>query len=55
MVVDGILEGEVLSEECIELTPNAKFSGKISAPKIKIAPGASLYGKIDIGPNNRLY
>lgn len=55
VVVDGVLEGEVFSEESIELTPNAKFSGRIIAPKIKIAPGATFYGKIDIGPNNRLY
>ena len=55
VIVDGLLEGEVCSEESIELTQNAKFSGRITAPKIKIDPGASIKGKIDIGPNNRLY
>ena len=55
VIVDGLLEGEVCSEESIELTENAKFSGRLTAPKIKINPGASIKGKIDIGPNNRLY
>ena len=49
-VIEGTVEGNVTASERIELTPTAKVTGDIRAPRVVVAEGASLMGTCIIGP-----
>ena len=42
IIVEGTVEGQIIARQKLQLSPNAKVSGKISAPEMYIAPGAIL-------------
>jgi len=47
VVVAGVVTGSVIAEERIELRSTARVEGELSAPRIAIAEGATLSGKVE--------
>ena len=46
--VDGILTGNVVASERVELSENARVVGDVRSPRIRIADGAGFKGHIDM-------
>lgn len=42
IIVEGVVEGEIIARSSLQIAAKAKVSGKISAPEMLLAPGASL-------------
>jgi len=49
VVVSGILIGNVFAEDSITLEPGARVVGDLTAPRVIIASGASLRGRLAMG------
>ena len=47
VVIAGTVSGSVVAEERIELRSTARVEGEISAPRIAIAEGATLSGRVE--------
>ena len=47
VVIAGTVTGSVVAEERIELRSTARVEGELSAPRIAIADGATLSGRVD--------
>ena len=47
VVVAGTITGSVVAEERIELRSTARVQGELAAPRISIADGATLSGKVE--------
>jgi cytoskeletal protein CcmA (bactofilin family) len=47
IVVAGTVKGSLVADERIELRSSAKVEGEIAAPRIAIAEGATLCGKVE--------
>ena len=53
VVVAGAVRGDILAGETIELEASASVEGNITAPRIRIADGASLEGKVHMKGSDR--
>jgi len=49
VTVDGTIEGDVVASERVHLNANAKVKGNVTADKLIMAEGASLFGQVAIG------
>jgi cytoskeletal protein CcmA (bactofilin family) len=49
IVVAGTVAGSVIAEERIELRSTARVEGELAAPRIAIAEGAVLSGRVETG------
>ena len=47
VVIAGTVAGSVVAEERIELRSTARVEGELSAPRIAIAEGATLSGRVE--------
>jgi cytoskeletal protein CcmA (bactofilin family) len=47
VVIAGTVSGSVVAEERIELRSTARVQGELSAPRIAIAEGATLSGRVE--------
>jgi cytoskeletal protein CcmA (bactofilin family) len=47
IVIAGTVTGSVVAEERIELRSTARVEGELSAPRIAIAEGATLSGRVE--------
>jgi cytoskeletal protein CcmA (bactofilin family) len=47
VVIAGTVTGSVVAEERIELRSTARVEGELSAPRIAIAEGATLSGRVE--------
>ena len=47
IVVSGAIEGTVVAEERIEVLEGADMQGDLSAPRIAVADGATVCGKVE--------
>ena len=52
VVVAGTVSGSVIAEERIELRSTARVEGELSAPRIAIAEGATLSGRVETSARN---
>lgn len=50
LVVEGLIEGDVIATERLELNATAKIIGDITAARLTVAEGASFTGHCTIGP-----
>lgn len=50
VVVDGLVEGDILARERLELNGTAQILGDITALKLVVAEGASFSGHCAVGP-----
>jgi len=46
VVVAGVVRGDIAAAETVELESSAKVTGNITAPRIRIADGASFDGQV---------
>ena len=53
VVVAGTVRGDILAGETIELESSASVEGNLTAPRIRIADGASLEGKVQMKGSDR--
>ena len=51
ILISGAVTGNVMATERIDLQPTASVKGDISAPRLVIADGAVVTGKVDAGGN----
>ena len=51
VTVDGVVEGNVSAQDCVQLNNKAKIKGDIKASKLIVAEGASLFGHCAVGPD----
>jgi cytoskeletal protein CcmA (bactofilin family) len=51
VLVSGAVTGNVAATERIDLQPTASVEGDVSAPRVMMADGAVLKGKVDAGGN----
>lgn len=51
VVVEGTVDGNVTARDRLELSPKAKMKGDLTAAKLVVAEGASLFGRVAIGPD----
>ena len=47
VVIAGAVTGSVLAEERIELRSTARVEGELAAPRVSIAEGATLSGRVE--------
>jgi cytoskeletal protein CcmA (bactofilin family) len=50
IVISGTVTGSLTAEERIELRNTAQVEGELSAPRINMADGAVVRGRIDMSP-----
>ncbi len=48
-VVSGVVVGNIVAEESVELTKEGRMVGDIKAPRVIIVEGASFRGRVDMG------
>jgi cytoskeletal protein CcmA (bactofilin family) len=53
VVVAGSVQGSVVAEERIELRSTARVEGELAAPRIAIADGATLSGKVETSKQSK--
>lgn len=51
VMVDGLIEGDVLARERVELTAKARVKGDLCAAALVVADGASFVGHCRVGPD----
>jgi cytoskeletal protein CcmA (bactofilin family) len=51
VVIDGVVEGDVLARERLQLTSKAKVKGDINAAAFVVQEGASFTGQCRVGPS----
>ena len=49
VVIAGVLVGNVVATETLQLTSKARVVGNLNAPRIMMEPGAAYRGKVDMG------
>lgn len=50
VMVDGLIEGDVIARERVELTSKARVKGDLCATALVVADGASFVGHCRVGP-----
>jgi len=53
IVISGTVNGSVTATERIDLHPTGSVSGDIRSPRLVVAEGAVITGKVDVGSNRR--
>jgi cytoskeletal protein CcmA (bactofilin family) len=53
IVISGAVNGNVTASERIDLHPAGSVVGDIRSPRLVVADGATITGKIDVGTNRR--
>lgn len=51
IVVDGLVEGNITARERVELNAKARIRGDVVAARLVVADGASVSGRVLIGPD----
>ncbi|MEM9295181.1 MAG: polymer-forming cytoskeletal protein [Planctomycetota bacterium] len=51
LAVDGLVEGDVKAQDTVRLNGSGVVKGNITAAKMVMAEGASLYGMCAVGPD----
>lgn len=51
VMVDGLIEGDVMARERVELTAKARVKGDLCAGALVVADGASFVGHCRVGPD----
>jgi cytoskeletal protein CcmA (bactofilin family) len=51
ILISGAVTGNITATERIDLQPTASVKGDVSAPRLAIADGAAVIGKVDAGGN----
>lgn len=51
VVVDGLVEGNLTARERVELNAKARIRGDVVAARLVVADGASVSGRVTIGPD----
>ncbi|MBX3358273.1 MAG: polymer-forming cytoskeletal protein [Phycisphaeraceae bacterium] len=51
VVVDGLVEGNLTARERVELNAKARIKGDVVAARLVVADGASVSGRVTIGPD----
>jgi len=49
LVVEGVLEGEVVARERLEVMPGARVRARVRTPRLALADGAVFEGQLDMG------
>ncbi|MCA9294104.1 MAG: polymer-forming cytoskeletal protein [Phycisphaerales bacterium] len=50
--IEGEVEGDITARDLVQLGPEARMTGDISAPRLLVADGASFLGHCRIGPES---
>jgi cytoskeletal protein CcmA (bactofilin family) len=53
VVISGAVNGNVTATERIDLHPAGSITGDIRSPRLVVAEGAVITGKVDVGSNRR--
>jgi cytoskeletal protein CcmA (bactofilin family) len=53
IVISGAVNGNVTATERIDVHPTASVAGDIHSPRLVVAEGAVITGKVDVGSNRR--
>lgn len=51
VVVDGVIEGNVIATESIQLNAKSRLTGDVAAAKLVVAEGAAISGHVSVGPD----
>ena len=59
VTVRGVLKGDAYGEEAVRVESSARLIGELTAPRVKVVPGAAFRGQIHVGeigePSLRIY
>ncbi|NUR56753.1 MAG: polymer-forming cytoskeletal protein [Acidobacteria bacterium] len=53
IVVGGLIKGTLVAEDRIELRSSAEIEGDLTAPRVAVADGAVLRGRVDIAGSRK--